>query len=1379
MPAGPVQPIAGPAHPGNHGGFKSFHDGSLLTLDCVHDTTLAIPGLPNQVVNGVNYPQGPGWHEVVVEGVNLRRFLGFLRPWSTATVPSGALEPPLPMWSGQPYVDDAAFELFAPLSPYAGEDVVFFLLCPGTVPPPRSVGVPTRDDRFVYPGHFSRDGLYRDESSTLPGPAQSDPSTARRGRVIARFFGVGAAGGPAGPHAPCAAAGIYPIFGRIIYSFPNKQTTFEVQRLLEFQRAVDLMLNDPSSAFRPPGMTAAPANFATVSAGGSNGGANASYLPLFWPDRFQAAGAMVYPPSLRRELGEHAFWEMTMGVSGFGTSGTAYLLGDALQWHMFPAMKTVADGLGASQRYSQWDLSYLKRFNDGTMPRPIYFVPGDEDSTTTGTDWAADISGVWMRHAAVPSGGNGPTFAYSISDNRCHESGPWDHPLGAMTGQQVVGLEQLLPELAIEAINQLNVPSAPIADVAEGAPAIRGVTPDDVYDRLMAHSPALAGFPQNSRASEPAGSGYLERSHQSPAAWEDELRRPGKLGGAGTWLGREDSMIVRSGFVYVGSADGVVSKYFVGTGHPRQPLVLDAQSPVLGRWVSGLTEGVFGGQSWIVCATYGHLFLLDPGTLSVQRSAPVAFDAFWPRRIVLADVDASVPGNEIVCPTFNGGILVFRDGGSAVPVERLHWPEPGVTDMVEYGGDLVLLSHRGVVARVRLQQDLTGAVRPFPSGTYVQPSDALVNGGYTGIAQLEAATQPQSGFPLDMELLQLANSSTSAVVTLYRANRDDEYSLRRFDVGTGALSVANWNVDGSSTALLVADGSGNGFDLETVRYTNPNQDEGTDTDGSPGDHIIVLNRGSLFVFDEGLQLLGARDLGEFAPARLAVDIAVGDIVPGPAVNGYSDEVVISTAGGRMVWVRVADLLGGSASSPLPLSSLEPMYSSSQRRIDWTSVTPVDVDFRSNTSTAAWWGLVVDGSDVHGFDQQASQWEVATDGTGLRVVNEVPVSPIKGVALVPQTTASGQGGTSGSSLGTDGDWIDLTGISWGASDWALFSNVEYPNDPPNRFMEPPPHFTWAMNTPMVQAVTDRFAVFRQPGDAWFDGATFAAHWWSGGDDLVVNPTGRVRFANVIEGMVGEVTPTAKIKEVQRVWASTRPRHANPTAELDIRSMDYGLSASDLQDLKILNGDPNRILVGTPGGDILVIDPDITLPPVSPGAEIKAPSVVSASSDLGHGVPAVTYGLSATAGMIDVFAVVALDHQPAANFSGAVPASIAGALHHYHLPISSGGSLVPVAKRRLGPSVMTPPSPPPVAPVPGMVPVGVLYADILSASPGPEVLVTGIFGEVVIYGVVNGALTAQPLQILRLEGNLGLHGSIQLVQGSVVISGSQGLWRLDPK
>jgi len=229
-------------------------------------------------------------------------------------------------------------------------------------------------------------------------------------------------------------------------------------------------------------------------------------------------------------------------------------------------------------------------------------------------------------------------------------------------------------------------------------------------------------------------------------------------------------------------------------------------------------------------------------------------------------------------------------------------------------------------------------------------------------------------------------------------------------------------------------------------------------------------------------------------------------------------------------------------------------------------------------------------------------------------------------------------------------------------------------------------------------------------------------------------------------------------------------------LDLRSLDYGLSSLDLQSLAIHDAGQKRIvIVGTPGGDLIAIDPNLN----SAGSDVTPPQITatthSATRDLGHGIPSIAL-YDAGPGTVGIITPVCLDQQPWASLSANQAVQpITGALRQFEFlagATTPSFSEVPNSRVRLAYPASIGDRP--------FIPVGVCIADVIdNGDPGDpeELIVTGMFGDVLIYGFAGEQVSAAPIQSIRLPGCIGMHGSIVVEGGNVYIAGSLGLWKLE--
>jgi hypothetical protein len=168
----------------------------------------------------------------------------------------------------------------------------------------------------------------------------------------------------------------------------------------------------------------------------------------------------------------------------------------------------------------------------------------------------------------------------------------------------------------------------------------------------------------------------------------------------GTLPGQKEAMLARNGAVFVGSADGFVTKLVVDVAHPKQPLRVEARSARLGHRVRALAALEDGQGGWTLLAgTRRHLHRLDP-TSPVLAPAGTSVRLPWevgqPHHLTVADVLPDHPGKEVVFASQYGG-LVFCDTNLALIHE---WPEPGIIDFAVHESTVTILSSRNMLANV-------------------------------------------------------------------------------------------------------------------------------------------------------------------------------------------------------------------------------------------------------------------------------------------------------------------------------------------------------------------------------------------------------------------------------------------------------------------------------------------------------------------------------------------------------------------------------------------------------------------------------------------------------------------------------------------------------
>ncbi len=435
----------------------------------------------------------------------------------------------------------------------------------------------------------------------------------------------------------------------------HRQTTLNEQRYLQVVQAVKLLLQEASPRNPIHPLTALTSTevaqrCVVCFAGGSNGGMASEMAVLRHPRLVHGCYAEVIHPAYQRLYSEHDMG-MALGVlSGAGFSG-GLGVDDFLHW----------DQYAWSQGLEMHDLSYLRHFVAGRTYRPAAFAVGDEDITSTGTDWAGVLSGGTWTDSGVTPLQPSPTGAphragWMIAENGCHQRGP------------------------VPVTNPYTLPT-PTPNSYDAIEHARHVIEDACTQRdYELANPTLPPPPEHPLVHEPRTLAQQLRGLDDPSEWfvgrigeslpstigaplerDDGFFAAVQPGGCGAMPGAIESMLVRDGRAYVGSADGVVSSFDVDTANAKQPLRLLARSRRLGHAAMALTA-LEGSGSWtLLVGTRRHLYRLHPDSLSaVGASVQLPWEVARPHHLKVADVLPGHAGDEVVFASIHGG-LVFYD----------------------------------------------------------------------------------------------------------------------------------------------------------------------------------------------------------------------------------------------------------------------------------------------------------------------------------------------------------------------------------------------------------------------------------------------------------------------------------------------------------------------------------------------------------------------------------------------------------------------------------------------------------------------------------------------------------------------------------------------
>ncbi|MBK8096884.1 MAG: hypothetical protein IPK26_07245 [Planctomycetes bacterium] len=377
----------------DHGGWFGPDDGTAVTSADVHTLHEWVPH---------------NWYGPVHPSHNaaMRRFNGYLRP-------AGLALPTVHPYYGAvgPYVDQGAFELFRPNANFTENQKVLISIGISATQGWPEPGIMWGQN---YLGSYSPDGLIR----------------SRPGSQSAQFLANTVMQGPNGPTRyayeqfvaiwPRTSSAYYPIVGYAVSTVAGRQTELVQQRCLQVVQAVKEMMKETSS--RNPVGTARTSqwiedNVFVVFAGGSNGGHQSQWAGVSAPHLVHGAFVTTINPSIQRLIGEQDLGYAMASLTGSDVEGADFDPIDMRNWGQYCW----------NRGYEMHDLSLPRRFVRGETYRPFLFWVGDEDITSTGTDWIRLLHGSqysrWGATAATQWTTGDKTAWWSAAENTCHLNG--------------------------------------------------------------------------------------------------------------------------------------------------------------------------------------------------------------------------------------------------------------------------------------------------------------------------------------------------------------------------------------------------------------------------------------------------------------------------------------------------------------------------------------------------------------------------------------------------------------------------------------------------------------------------------------------------------------------------------------------------------------------------------------------------------------------------------------------------------------------------------------------------------------------------------------------------------------------------------------------
>ncbi|MCP4968114.1 MAG: hypothetical protein GY926_23125 [bacterium] len=1013
------------------GGYHNFDDGTSVSLANI---SAQLPGLwePFTVTNGGT--------------TAVQRFVGELKPATYTGTEK---------W--------ASFEVFAPITWDYSKPTMIVLSCQ----PTQLDNLYTLGGRFGYPGLSDpMYGLKALGGSVYRAQPTSDFVASFSGTADVDNFNIVAA--------------------YIVTPVGHRDLTLNIQRYLQLEQALQVMLTNLALAppgFTPPGTALPDVRYPVVAVGGSMGGLSSQLLPMFFPQRFHGAVSLAFSGLLRRTATNQEMFTAVCSLSGFDHTGTAYTRRDTLGWSVF--FRQFERYLTAKNP-GAYDIDYLAgsfwaHWQAGQVVRPQYYVFSDEDGVTNGNEWLSLFEeersgnaqsracGYVIKPSAVP--GRYKEMFWSIIDKGCHDSGNFEIPdsggsCSLQSDPKRACFKFLKYAYASFQLDQTNpIPEHPDFGLVTAAGSGK--------DRYDAYRPFLRRAETSQRAA--------SVTSPSPALLTEDSSFRDVNRGCGTWLGDDESLVVSGGYIYVGSADGIVTKLELDTS--TQQLVIVQQSQSLGYGAWGLVDA---GASSIVVGTYGKLWVLQKSNLAVTASLDLDWEESRPGRLqYVVDLFPSGSGEHIVFRSQFGQLVVASLGAGAL-TKVLSYGEPGIQDIVVgdtasggYSKPIYLLSERGYVVKLGI--------------------------GANNAVHLLAASKPQMGHPLDLEVFP------GVGVYAFYGGKDLvaplQDTLKIFDSNLNYLPVTPTDI-GAHGGLRPGRRGAIPFigDVEMLV-------------AATGSAFIVL-RGSLL---SKVTHCGACrvqiELADFLPAAYPMAVKLGDLD-----SDGVPEIVISTEAGSVAWLPLTVLDGtgtvydsikaGASTSPLAYCTGVPV---------------------------ATWAMTESGptaGKINAVDQCSRRWEI--DGaTGVATFQEfvpdsltTPTAPEK-VASKPFRDLGYLGFVPRNAALPVRPALHPTkpAVVLGV-DLAVAAKKNSPIYVGQRlvtyFPLPPswnlPDHEWVIPT-HYQHFSAGFSTFHLAGDVLPGGAGFVdAYWWTGFPGLLSSP-------NSVWGIFGDATSVTH-------WASSK-------------------------------------------------------------------------------------------------------------------------------------------------------------------------------------------------------------------------------------------------
>lgn len=1245
-----------------------------------------------------------GWHSYPPPNDQLLHYIGSFRPpgGSGSVGPHGELR--------------ASFEVVVPNTLETGMKVVVAMFTrPTSGPVPASQGPYAP---HVYPG----DPAWYDLFASGPGGVHVD--------VAARYYSMSV------PFKLVSVQHVPRTTGRPVFG--------EMQRLRQTRKAVKHLLTQPPFSIDED-------DIAYYVDCGSFGGFTAPLAALYYPKEFHAALGYAFTGALRSlpsEFDSRVAFTALLGTDG---SGTGYDMRDALE---FPFWCRQEDTDFASASFSN-------RWARGHVQRPTYFVLGDEDSVSTGTDWLPILKGtteLQSSHDGHMNVTNALGRAVDVLWSVITKTGHSEPRLNVFTVRggpapvrttDISLIFDVMVQKAYDELSRLAV--LPIDDPQLGLTLANQATLPSVDHSF----PALAH------------GGSRTYSGGSNPNLMSENTTAFKRYGQGTWLGANESMKVATlalpghdrASVFVGSADGYVTRLVMAArpvANPTiQPLVevertsKNSQPYALGYGAWGLAVGNVivsaPERPELVVLSYDKVAIFDAETLTWIREATLPnWEYTNPAKLQLGDLLDGAE-EEIVFRTLHGH-LVIMDQNLTIRYEH---QEGGIIDMVigptpaPRSGTwlkrpIYLLSSRGHV--VRLEMDHT--------------IDNLNAGILAGASPL------QYGGLRDLDIMRWGGQDRIAALCI--VHPAELHAVRFFAPDDCSLIGGFGNVvvptppPGEAETVPIS--------LLQARPSGDHEPSLTHVDSPSGDRYLISCAGEVSVWD-GQYLLGNKLWGSFRPALGVAAVQAGDIDP----SRPGDEVVVATVGGRVVWFTLDDLTTPGTTitgSDFLRSSARFVYDPSDQRVH---------EHRCNLSLAATWGMASEPASgstpgkLAVIDPAGVWWEVDPQGRPTWV-RDLQVSSWNLRSANATTLQLGTGGNAHREWETQAD----------------------SSAPPRMFVRSRPyvpkgsvHGEWwlpgMVTIPPIGPIDARAYTEFWPGHwvlplggaTYFDAST-SQHWcaWWASYSNYTNLVQRVTYTvsngvasmqdiwGSTQGMVGNGAPPPRWPPSATGFLNSLCAEYSPAAFMRMRAIGIG---------KVLQGRTvPQVVVANSGAQILLLDGEdgTVISEMELGLPKEAP-------DFGQGGMALAVADLTGDGFDDV--VFAPMYNPIPHAGQTVRSHI-----HVLESNAAGDGLDPI----------------PVSTVPvagsgvadDFIGYGACGLAILDLPTNPitqkAIVVTTTNGELTVFTHSNGIINQTPLFRAIVEGSIGAFGSIVLAnldpadsKPELYLAGSSGIRRFD--